>query len=76
MLEKEYEFYKKNRSKLVDAYKNKYVVIKDNDVIGVYDSKEEAAKNTIVNNTLGTFLIKLIEKEDTNIRFYNKVFIN
>ena len=44
MLEKEYEYYLQNKEKFLKSYLNKYVVIKDTDVLGSYNTMEEAVK--------------------------------
>lgn len=74
MLEKEYEFYQQNKEQLISDYLNKYIVIKDNSVLGVYDSMDDAVKTSLSKNTLGTFLVKLVEAEEQTVRFYNRVF--
>lgn len=75
MLEKEYEYYNKNKDKFIKEYLNKYIVIKGDNVLGVYNSKADAAKTTLSEYQLGTFMIKLVKKDDT-ARFFNKVFLN
>lgn len=57
-LEKEFEYYVKNQKKLVKQYNNKYIVIKNKEVIGVYDSEIEAVQETSKNEPLGTFLVQ------------------
>ncbi|MBA7534279.1 hypothetical protein ES705_26525 [subsurface metagenome] len=57
-LEKEFKYYIKNQNKLVKRYKNKCIVIKNEKVIGVYDSEAEAVQETSKNEPLGTFLVQ------------------
>jgi len=57
-LEKEFKYYIENQNKLVKKYNNKYVVIKNKKVIGVYDSEAEAVQETSKNEPLGTFLVQ------------------
>jgi len=59
MLDKEFKFYLKEHEELVKKYEGKFVVIKGENVIGVYDSEKEAYEETIKDNKLGTFLIQL-----------------
>ncbi|PIR93533.1 hypothetical protein COT99_00185 [Candidatus Falkowbacteria bacterium CG10_big_fil_rev_8_21_14_0_10_43_10] len=64
MLEKEYKYYKKNKKELLEKYNNKFIVIKNDEVIGAYSSEEDAYNNTIKTNKLGTFLIKQCLADD------------
>jgi len=57
-LEKEFKYYIENQNKLVKRYNNKYVVIKNKKLIGVYDSETEAVQETSKNEPLGTFLVQ------------------
>jgi len=75
MLEKEYKFYQNNQKKLVDKYLNKHIVIKDDKVVGAYSSMDEAITKALESFELGTFLVKLVEKEEQVVRFYNRVFV-
>lgn len=58
MLKKEFDFYLENQEDLVDKHKGKFLVIKGQKVIGVYDSEIEAYSNTVQQEELGTFLIQ------------------
>ncbi|RXG63283.1 hypothetical protein ES695_18125 [Candidatus Atribacteria bacterium 1244-E10-H5-B2] len=57
-LEKEFKYYIKNQNKLVKRYNNKCIVIKNEKVIGVYDSEAEAVQETSKNEPLGNFLVQ------------------
>ena len=57
-LEKEFKYYIENRDDLAKKYNDKYVVIKDRKVIGVYDSEITAIQETSKNESLGTFLVQ------------------
>jgi hypothetical protein len=58
MLDKEFKYYIDNQLELVEKYPNKFIVIKDDKVIGVYDSHSDAYNKTVVTEELGTFLIQ------------------
>ena len=77
MLDREYEYYQENKQELLQRYLDKFVVIKDNSVIGSYDSKEEALSNTIKEHKLGTFLIQKVSAndEEATTRFYSRVCV-
>jgi hypothetical protein len=58
MLEKEFQYFIDNKDDLVIRYPNKFIVIKNNDVIGVYNSEIEAYREAQKENEIGTFLIQ------------------
>lgn len=78
MLEKEFKYYLDNQDELVKKYNNKFIVIKDNTVIGVYDSHAEAYTQSSQREKLGTFLIQhcLPGKDSHSITFHSQVIIH
>ena len=58
-LEKEFKYYLENQDKLVEKYNGKVLVIKNCNVIGVYDTELEAVNETSKKEELGTFLVSL-----------------
>lgn len=58
MLKEEFEFYLKNQAELHKQYLGKFLVIKNQKVIGVYDSEIEAYTSTVKTQEAGTFLIQ------------------
>lgn len=77
MLEKEFAYYLHNQSDLVKKYKGKFIVIKDDKVIGAYDSHLDAYNTTVKTETLGTFLIQhcLPGKDSFTQTFHSRVLI-
>lgn len=59
MLEKEFDYYLSHQAELVKKYNGKVLVIKQNEVIGVFDSEESAYFESQKENAIGTFLIQL-----------------
>lgn len=57
-LEKEFIFYRKHQKELVKEHNGKFIVIKNERVIGVYKSEIEAYVETQKTEKLGTFLIQ------------------
>jgi hypothetical protein len=57
MLEKEFEFYKSNRTEIREKYLGKQIVIVGNQIIAAYDDLEVAYLETIKTRTPGTFMI-------------------
>ncbi|NQT31293.1 MAG: hypothetical protein HQ588_03075 [Deltaproteobacteria bacterium] len=60
-LEKEFKYYLEHQDELVKKYNGKYIVIKDLEVIGAYDSELEAIEKTTEKYELGTFLVQKCE---------------
>lgn len=77
MLEKEFEYYLENQNKLVLDYNGKFIVIKNQKVIGVYASHSEAYNETLKKETLGTFLIQhcLPGQDSHSQTFHSQVII-
>ena len=60
-LEKEFNYYLEHQEELVKKYNGKFLVIKDANVIGAYDSELEAVEGTAKDHELGTFLVQKCE---------------
>lgn len=77
-LKKEFEFYTKNQTELVKKYAGKFIVIKDQKVIGEYSSEDEAYFESIKLHEIGTFLIQhCLPGEDSYTQtFHSRVFLN
>lgn len=60
-LKKEFEYYLAHQDELVKKYNGKFIVIKDCQVIGEYDSLLEAVEKTSKKYELGTFLVQKCE---------------
>lgn len=58
MLNKEFQYYLDNQSELVKKYNNRFVVIIGENVVGDYDSHEQALYDSMKKYELGTFLIQ------------------
>ncbi len=57
-LQKELAFFKKNQKELVEKYEGKFLVIKDAQVEGVYNTDIEAYADAKNKFALGSFLIQ------------------
>ena len=76
LLRKDYEFFKSQLPSLLKSKnkRNKFAVIRDEQIIGIYESFEEAL-NTAEREKhfeLGTFLIQKIEKQQVH-HIYKRV---
>jgi hypothetical protein len=58
MLEKELKFFIANQERLVKEYRGKTLVIKDEKVVGVYDTPLEAYVESMKKYQPGTFMIQ------------------
>lgn len=61
MLEKEFQFYLDNQAELVKSYSGKCLVIKNQSIIGFFDSEQQAYLSTKKEHEIGTFLIQKCE---------------
>ena len=60
-LDQEFQYYLTHQGELVQRYSGKYLVIKNETVIGVFDSEVKAVQETIKIHKLGTFLVQKCE---------------
>ena len=58
MLEKEFKYYLKNQDELVKKFDGRFIVIKENKVLGDYSSEIVALSETRKSHELGSFLIQ------------------
>ncbi len=72
IVKKNYKFYLDNKKEIDKKYKNKHIIIKDEKVIGAYETLE-AAINDAKNIEAGTYIIQFcISKDNTQI-FHTRV---
>lgn len=74
-LKPEFEFYLANQAKLVKEHDGKFVVIKNKEVIGVYEDQATAVSETQKAHKLGTFLVQKVEpgKDAHTQTFHSRV---
>jgi hypothetical protein len=58
MQEQDYEYFLENTARFYKEYGQRFLTIKNQNVIGVYDSFNDALDNTLKKEPLGTFLIQ------------------
>lgn len=76
MLEKEYKFYTEHKQEFVQKYLNKFVVIKGNKLINVYNTQSEAILEASKEYELGTFLVHQVLEDEPQIVFHSRVLFN
>jgi hypothetical protein len=59
-LQKEFEYYLAHQAEMVAQYNGRFVVIKDQQVLGAFDSELAAMTETQKVHALGTFLIQKV----------------
>ena len=62
-LRQEFSYYLAHQGEFVKLHKGKFIVIKNQEVIGVYDSELEAISETAKHHELGTFLVQKCEPD-------------
>ena len=74
-LKKELEYYIEHQDELVGKYNGKFIVIKNCNVIGSYNSALEAIEKTKQNHKLGTFIVQKCEpgKESYTQTYHSRV---
>lgn len=74
-LQRQLEYFKSNQDELIKKYEGKFLVIKDQEVQGVYSTEMEAYINAKNKFELGTFLIQqcLPGQESYTQTFHSRV---
>jgi len=71
----EFNYYLEHQQELVQKYNGKIIVIKDQKVIGIFDSELEAIHEISKEHKLGTFLVQKCEpgKESYTQTYHSRV---
>ena len=74
MLEREYKYFETIASQLAIDHPHKFAVIKEEQVLGIYDTMEQALEETARVHNLGTFIVQLCEDRSNIVqRFHSRV---
>ena len=78
ILKREFEFFLEHQDEFVRQYEGKFIVIKKQAILGVYDSELEAVEETAKTEKMGTFLVQKCERGDSSFSqtFHSRVSIN
>jgi hypothetical protein len=68
MLEKELAFYEKNLENWLSIYPGKFVLVKGEELVGVYDTNEQALITGASLFGLASYLIRRVEKSKEDIK--------
>jgi hypothetical protein len=76
-LKQEFEYYKNNQKDLAEKYGGRFIVIKDREIKGVYDTEIEAYQEAQKSYQLGSFLIQKVEAGEGSYTqtFYSRVSV-
>ena len=74
-LDREFQFYQKNKDALLPKYEGKFVVIVGKKIVGSFNTREEAIDEAAQDHRPGTFLIQKVCKEEEVIYFRSRVAI-
>ncbi len=74
-LRKALDWYIKNQVELVEKYEGKFVVIKDDQLLGIYDNELTAFETTRKEHAPGSFIVKKCEagRESYVQKFHSRV---
>lgn len=74
-LDKEFQYYLNHKAELAEKHSGRYVVIKEDAVLGVYNDIMEAIRETSKTEKLGSFLVQLCSSSDENVMcsFHSRV---
>ncbi|MCY3627049.1 MAG: hypothetical protein OXG88_05360 [Gammaproteobacteria bacterium] len=61
---REFDYYLKHQDEFVKKYYGKYIVLKNDEVIGTFDTATLAVLETSKTHELGTFLVQLVSTGD------------
>jgi hypothetical protein len=78
MLQEQFKYYVDNQQYFVNQYNNKFIVLKDLQVMGAFDTKFDAYDYAVKNYELGTFLIQEVKpgKDSYTQTFRTRVKFN
>jgi hypothetical protein len=75
MLKEEFEYFLEHQKEFAEKYDGKVIVIKNQKVIGIYNSEIEAVEETSKKEEMGTFLVQKCEPGDASFTqtFHSRV---
>ena len=71
MLEKEYKYFNTHREEFIEKFKGMFIVIKNDSVLGTYNTISEAISETSKNHKIGSFLVQECIPEEQNIQHFH-----
>lgn len=74
LLEQEYKFYLDHLKKFISKHLNQFVLIKENEVVGFFESYEDALRAGLKNFGNVPFFIKEVKKKE-EVHFFHQGLI-
>ncbi|GBR76962.1 hypothetical protein NO2_1428 [Candidatus Termititenax persephonae] len=74
LLEKEFNYYLTHKKDILKQYRNKYIVVTDDKVVGAYDSPGDALYFASKSYPLGTFLVHHAVDEEKVQKFHSRIY--
>lgn len=74
-MEKNYNYYVEHQKELNKKYKNKFIIIKDENIFGVYENLQEAIQNA-KDMEAGTYIIQQCVDNKNMQTFHTRVRFN
>jgi hypothetical protein len=72
-LQTDYHFFKENRARFVPKHAGRYIVLKNESLLGVYDDPVVAVVKTVADeHEPGTFLVQLVTEKPIIHRFRSR----
>lgn len=71
-LKAEFQYYQTHKDEFHQKHEGKFIVIKDQKVIGVYENMLSAINETKKAHELGSFLVQHVNKSDEQVRFHSR----
>lgn len=75
-LTREFKYYLDHKDEIVKEHEGKYVVIKNKEIIGIYDDELDAINETRKMHELGTFLVHLAAAKEHTAIFHSRVGVD
>ena len=76
MLEREYEFYKKNEDKFLKEFRGEFIIIVGEEVVGNYKDELDAIKYANSKYEEGTYLVQCVDDESKlTQRYHSRVYV-
>lgn len=69
--DRDFNWYLSNRSSLAEKYKDPYLIISGEHVIGTASTEDEALKKAITISKIGEFIVQENTTEDITLNFVN-----
>jgi hypothetical protein len=70
-LEREFAYYSANKGNLDSQYRGKFIVIKDETVLGPFDDQNSALREALKTYQAGTFLIQLCGEGPQAVQYFH-----